>query len=426
MPRYLPAGSGEKMQYLVHEYNDNTIRFVLRYPGLLQPDALRRAAEALVCSVDVLHASFQPGRISARWQVNETYDDCCFQHVYTTGDPVAQALVFALLPVTADSKTQLRCTLLQNERESALAVNLSHLCVDGGDGKYLLEKLAEGYSMILQDGSCEGFVVKNGSRAAEQVYEGLSFREIRSLLKDPRTGVKSAFPFATSEEGVPRVVRRAIPAEIMAAARQRAKHCGATANDLLLAACYHAYGAVPGVDARAPMSITSMMDLRRHCKDQVSAGLSNLSGSLSTLRKDGVSGSFAETLADIAAQTRRAKADPLAGLYGMPLLHGATRVLPMGLLQLAAARVYGSMSVGLTNLGNIDCRTLRMGELRPNEGWFGGPLKKKPAVQVSAASFDGACSLCIVGSYTEEDAVVLQGMLDHMAESIYNFAVKDE
>ena len=37
-----PAGAGETMQYLVHAYNDNTIRFILTYPGRV--DAARLCA----------------------------------------------------------------------------------------------------------------------------------------------------------------------------------------------------------------------------------------------------------------------------------------------------------------------------------------------------------------------------------------------
>ena len=40
MPRSVPAGTGEVMQYLVHDYNDNTIRFLLHYPVRLDPAAL--------------------------------------------------------------------------------------------------------------------------------------------------------------------------------------------------------------------------------------------------------------------------------------------------------------------------------------------------------------------------------------------------
>ena len=43
--------------------------------------------------------------------------------------------------------------------------------MDGSDGKYLLSKLAEAYCMILEGKNTDNFVIKNGSRRAEQVYE---------------------------------------------------------------------------------------------------------------------------------------------------------------------------------------------------------------------------------------------------------------
>ena len=145
---------------------------------------------------------------------------------------------------------------------------------------------------------------------------------------------------------------RAVSASVMTAARERARGQEASANDVLLAACYRAYAALPAVDEKAPMSILSMMDLRRHCPGGVSEGLCNLSGSLPTTLREGVTGSFADTLSAIAAQTRPLKADPLAGLAGLPLIHGFTRALPLSVSLALAKRVYGSMSLGLTNLGS--------------------------------------------------------------------------
>ena len=107
---------------------------------------------------------------------------------------------------------------------------------------------------------------------------------------------------------------------------------------------------------------------------------------------------------------------------GMPLIHGAVRTMPMKVLLLIAGKIYGSFSLGLTNLGNIDCKMLAMGEIVPTEGLFGGPLKKKPGMQVSAASFDGACSLCIVGQYTKEDAKLLDSFLNTIAAEITEYA----
>ena len=218
------------------------------------------------------------------------------------------------------------------------------------------------------------------------------------------------------------MVRISIPEPVMTCARKRAKQEGATANDLLLTAVYRAYAALPDVDETMPMSVMSMIDLRRHCDDGESDGLCNMSGTFPTTLRDGVQGNFSDTLAQVAEQTRAAKDDPLVGMDGMPLIHGAVRTMPMRLLLLVAGKVYGSLSLGLTNLGNMDCKTLALGELVPNEGLFGGPLKKKPGMQISAASFDGNCSLCIVGQYTKEDAVLLNSLLDRIAEEIANYA----
>lgn len=276
--------------------------------------------------------------------------------------------------------------------------------------------------MIQKNGTAAELSIKNGSRAAEQIYEGINSKEFLSLLKNPISSVKSAFPYPTEASGRIRMVRSIISESVMTAARRRAKAENATANDLLLTACYHAYALLPEIEPDIPMSIMSMMDLRRHCKNGESEGLCNMSGSLPTTLQQGIHKNFSDTLAEITQQTYTAKENPLAGLEGMPLVHGASKALPMGILMLVAGKVYGSISIGLTNLGNISCSALALGNLTPDGGVFGGPLKKKPAMQVSVISFDGACSLSVVGQYTKEDAVLLQRMLDCMVLEIQNYA----
>lgn len=422
-PKILRAGAGEKTQYMVHDFNDNTIRFVIHYPGRVDADILCAAAKALVESVDILHSSFFTDSIGAYWHVNREYEESSFfQFVETEGAPDVTAYSLSLLPIAPENKTQLRCYLVQSKEASSIVLLISHLCVDGGDGKYLLSKLAEAYNMIQNTGTADALKVKDGSRAAEQIYENINTKEFLSLMKNPISSVKSVFPYPTTEPGRLRMVRTAIPASVMTAARKRAKKEGATANDLLIASCYHAYASLPEIDASSPMSVMSMMDLRRHCENGESEGLCNMSGSLPTTLESGIEGDFSDTLAQITSQTKAAKENPLAGLEGLPLVHGASRALPMGLLLLIAGKVYGSMSIGLTNLGNISCESIKLGELTPTGGLFGGPLKKKAAMQVSAISFDGTCSLAVVGQFTHEDGISLQTMLDRMAEEITKYA----
>ena len=425
LPKILPAGTGEKTQYLVHDSNDNTIRFALYYPGRLRPDILKDAAAAIINSVDVLHASFIPGALGAYWHVNHDFTEEDFFSFVRTDDNltenVCQAAVRRILP---SGKTQLHCTLIQDSEKSAVVLNLSHLCVDGGDGKYLLYKLAEAYELIAKTGTSNGLEVKNGSRNAFQVYEELAPKDYLSIIKPSLSKVKTVFPFPNEESGQPRLVMHSISSSVMNAARKKAKQLNATVNDILLTASYRAYACLAGTNEEA-LSIMSMMDLRRHCKNGESEGLCNMSGCMPTTLEHGVQGDFEQTLMEISAQTQQAKENPLGGLEGLPLIHTAVKTTPLWLLLKVADLVYGSMSIGLTNLGNLPCEPLTMDGLRPTHGLFGGPLKKKPAMQISAASFDGTAALCCASECNEEDQKLLEKMLAMIEQEIRLFASEE-
>ena len=419
----IQAGPGEKAKYMVHDFNDNTIRFVLCYDGKICAETLQKAAAALVESVDILHSTFVMGKLNAYWHVNEDYNtEDYFSYSEITGNILNAAAEDAMLPIRPDGKVQLHCTLIRDEKKSAVSFRVSHLCVDGSDGKYLLCKLTEAYNRILHAGSAQGLAVKDGNRAPEQVYENLSKEEMHSLISNPMSGVKTGFPFPTEEPGRKHMVWKIIPRNVMEAARLRAKEKNATVNDILLTACYRGYAALPETDANMPLCIQSFMDLRKHCRDGESEGLCNLSGSLSTTLMEGVNGTFSDTLMQVAEQTRAAKENPLAGLEGMPILHSVTRAMPLSVLLKIAAKLYGSFSMGLTNVGNLDEKVLKMGECSTEMGIFGGPMKKKPGVQICTASFGGVTALCVVGEFTDEDAERLQELLELMAAEIKGFA----
>lgn len=130
----MPAGSGEKIQYFVHKFNDNTIRFILYYPGKIKVELLRDAVVALTDSVDILHASFRSGGWSGFWCVNHTYDTKDYiPYIETEGDPEKPALEAAVKPVLPESVVQLHCTLVQGTGRAVLTFRVT-LCVDGSAG----------------------------------------------------------------------------------------------------------------------------------------------------------------------------------------------------------------------------------------------------------------------------------------------------
>ena len=61
------AGVGERVQYLVHDFNDNTIRFILHYPGIPDSAVLSLAVKAVIDEAVVLHSSFGTGPVHAFW-----------------------------------------------------------------------------------------------------------------------------------------------------------------------------------------------------------------------------------------------------------------------------------------------------------------------------------------------------------------------
>ena len=80
--------------------------------------------------------------------------------------------------------------------------------------------------------------------------------------------------------------------------------------------------------------------------------------------------------------------------------------------------------MGVTNLGNLNCADFALGGIVPNGGIFGGPLKKKPGMQISIISFDGTCVLAVAVQCTGEDAALLQKTLDDMAAEITAYAAQ--
>ena len=416
--KYLSAGVGERMQYIAHKYNDTTIRFILHYPEVLDAGILCEATKAVIDSVDVLHASFEPKNRASHWRVHTDYTVAdYFSLVECEGNPVKPAQGIALQGIGHKDKCQMQVTLVQSEESCAVVVRISHLVVDGSDGKYLLNKLAESYRLVEQSGNTGALEVKNGSRSAINAYSELGVKDLASLAKAPFSGVKMEYPFQNPKAHGPLcMLRCTIPAEMLSEARKKAKLEGATVNDLLLTACYRSYAKHTGREGA--MSISSMMDLRNHCKDGISAGLANMSGGLGTSLEIQSGSSFRSDLQQISAQTRAAKDNPLAGLDGMPFLHAATKTFPMWLLLQAADIVYSALSLSMTNLGNISCEPLTMNGVKPVEGIFGGPLKRKPSVQVGVASFDGTAELTILGDFAAEDIESLQSFLNGIREEV--------
>lgn len=414
------AGVGEKLQYLVHEQNDNTIRLEVCYPNTLSSEVMGRAVLSVVQGIDVLHSTFLVENGKAFWKENfDVTEKDCFSFVETEDDPEIIADEAMLCQAAPEKKAQLFCTLVNGKNKSALALIISHLCVDGSDAKYLFEKIVESYNLIVAENSTEKLVLKTGSRSSFQVYEDIKKKDALSAFKPSKIKGKSPFPFADADKGSKRLVKYTLDSELVNRIKQYGKANGATLNDLLLTAFYRAYIDMPGVVIDGPVAITSMMDLRRHRKSGESEGLTNLSGGMPTVLENSLHGSFKETLEEISEQTKKAKEDPLAGLYGLPLMHLMGKLISLNYLMDKMSAAYKeSPFIGMTNLGNMSIEKLTLNGNYPAVATCGGPLKKKPGMQISVIGTAGTITLSCIGEYSDNDEKAIRSLMKDMIHKL--------
>lgn len=227
---------GDQLQYLTHEFNDSTIRFVVKYAGVIDAKRLQKAMQILIEGIDILHSTFVVGTWGTKWITNQSYslkDAMTINKI--SGDVFAAAKKAALKPVAYSNSVQIRCDLFCNQSESAIAFLVGHMCADGRDAVYLLEKLVEIYNQISLKKTEEKVELKNGSRLLDQCYwtkpDMLSFK-LNKVVKDKVKEISSRYEYGTKESGKPCMVEHIISREVISNIKHKMSH--ATVNDIIL------------------------------------------------------------------------------------------------------------------------------------------------------------------------------------------------
>lgn len=413
---------GDQTQYLAHEFNDNTIRFILTYSGLVRAELLQKAAEILVGRIVVLHSSFHVGTWGTKWIVNESYPAdrlVVAQEVGTEEDVEKEAKKAAVRAMDYTGAVQISCHLFYHKSKGALVLRVGHMCADGRDAEYLLLKLVELYNALASGRSTDSIVLKNGNRSIDQCYsqnpDMLSI-DLQKFKPGKFGQVKSSYTFHTEEDGGPCMVDCTIAKEDISSCRKLV--AGSTVNDVILAAYCRAYIRQMGMEKSDPVGISTMIDLRKYIRDGHSDGVTNLSGPIDVRLLDGIGADFKQTLQEVVRQMDAVKKDHTAGLDMILVVKKCYGLMPFPLIVQIARKVYGSLSIGLTNLGNLPGSSLQMDGCSVKGLYFAGPLKKKPALQISASGLDGNVRLCILSECTKDDQRQLEELLAMLSDEI--------
>ena len=423
MPELIKAEMWDKMQYLFRNYYDRMVHCVQYYDGPIDVKVLKTVLVYMTEKVPVLHSSFHGNVIEPYW----TVEDYTVNDILTVRDSVdleADVNAFICQCIPVESNVQYRVALFNKDGKSTLCVIVNHMCMDGGDFKYFMKKLAENYNKLL-DGDYN-LDVKTGSRSYDAVYSKLTEEEekyARSLYKNiSQIKDEHYFPLTPSSSAdVTRIVRRKVGKQLFADFRKIGKVLGVTVNDLMLAFYVRSLYEIGMFRDDERLTIPCMVDLRRHIvHGGAETGLTNHTGFMQcSVACKGET--INDTLVEVLHSVRKSKDDPYMGLYSLPLLKLAYAIFPFAISETAIKIGYLNPLIGMSNIGLLDDKALAMGEANIIDGFMTGAVKYKPYMQLALTTLLGDITMTIAIRGSDEDEKIVNRFFDMIIANMEKF-----
>ncbi len=421
----IKAETWDKMQYLFRNYYDRMIHCVQEYDAPIDVETLTKVLHWTTEQAPVLHSKFVGNIIRPYWKTQPyTMDDIMDVRLDLgdTLDDVVDEFITSMIPTK--SNVQYRFGVFSDGKRWVLALLLNHMCMDGGDAKYFMKKLAENYQKAL-DGR-DDFEIKTGSRALEEVYSKFDeeqTKKAKSLYKNiSAVKDKTLFPLTKkSKNDVITINKRKIDEQTFTQFRQVGKAMGYTVNDLMLGVYIHSLYEMCDIENSTPLSIPCMVDLRRHVVDGAAhTGLTNHTGFM-VCNTSSKGETIKDTIDKVVASIAKSKNDPYLGLYSLPLLQLAYIVFPHFISEFAIKIGYLNPLIGMSNIGIMDPVALKMGDANLVDGYMTGGVKYKPYMQLALTTCNGSVTMTIAIKGNDEDKAIVNRFFDIYERNVREF-----
>lgn len=428
----LKAQLWDKVQYGFKKYYDGMMHIALSFDGLIDIDAIKLVADHMAERIPILKSTFVYDCIKPYWRINSKTKGSQAVEIINAieNQTFNKTLECFKEPISKKSKLQFKIFIVNDSKQSSLGFLINHMCFDGADFIYFVEKFAECYNKYMEGKNINTVFIKDGDRSFDRIYDDMddkSKKKAKKLFENiSKNNNKCIFPFPSkqnSDDSVKITVKR-IPKDVMQQIRFCAKKCGATLNDAILASYYCALGKIKEFKHNdKEVMIVSMMNLRKHINDMDSIGLTNMTGFMPckiTIKDI----DFIDILQKVSVQTKEAKQDIFSGLYGIPSLNLGFKVVPFSLAIWAMHIGYSNPLLGLSNIGTLDVDKIKFKDLNTVDGIITGASKYKPYFQVTFNYFDKEGRLCVAQKGNDQDKKIISDFLDSMIFEFENFIKK--
>ncbi len=419
MGRRLNAELWDKMHYLFRDFNDRMVHLELHYDFEIDLEVLKTVLVCFFEKAPVLHSRFVDNKVSPYWEVMpyKIEDVITVKHTDNVEKDIDEFLTQYIPP---ESDLQMKVGVFYYEGKTALCMVENHMCMDGGDFKYFIRSFCKAYSDYAQRG-ISPIALREGTRSYESVYGNFSKTQekmARNLYRNVCAKDTHSFPLTESRaDDRSFIARRKISQETFLKLKSVGKAHGATVNDMLVTAYFYSLYELADYGENESVTISCAIDLRRHMKDDEGQGVTNHTAFMQcNIPRRGRN--IFETLQYVVNSSNLFKKDKFMGLYGLPLLRFAYKILPHSASEEIIKIGYSNPLLAMSNIGILDHKALSLNGYEPVDGFMTGAVKYKPYVLLSATSMRNVITLSMCVRGNEEDKRIVERFFDIFEESI--------
>ena len=424
MPKTLKAEIWDKMQYLFRDFYDRMVHCVQIYDAPIDVKAMKNVLLWTTEKTPILHSAFRVNAVEPYWTVEDYTIDDIVKVDLECEDLDADIDRFISRSIPVDNNVQYQFAILSDGNRWAIAMIVNHMCMDGGDFKYFMRKLAENYNKQISGE--RGFSIKTGSRALDEVYSNLTDddKEVAQNLYKNISAVKDEhyFPLTPSaKDDRTMICKRKVDKELFDSFRAIGKKLDVTVNDMMLAFYIRALYDIGMFEPTERLSIPCMVDLRRHIEaGGANTGLTNHTGFM-VCSVENKGETINDTLINVLRSVRKSKDDPYIGLYSLPLLKLAYAVFPYVISETAIKIGYMNPLIGMSNIGPLNDVLLKLGDANLVDGFMTGAVKFKPYMQLALTTVKGVMTMTIAIRGNDEDKKVVEKFFDLIVGNMREF-----
>ena len=384
----------DRWQYLCgksYQY-DPLIRCRIDFDGHIDADLLIRAITLSLQTIPLIGLCFDGGGLKPRW-VDKGFSGKDIVRI--VGAPKnADSLILQCFSDNIDfaAEPQLKVFVIREDEKDTLCVTISHIVCDGAGFKRYLYLVSDLYTK-LQSGDrlpTQSFE----PRGTKPLFAGVGLKEKIHILRSDmgayitaENQVQKGIDLGSGEALV-YMKRRILSKAHFFALKAYAKAHGTTLNDGLMALFARAF--CKGTGAERVM-IPSTMDLRKLIPPDKSYGITNYSsGCMCDISVD-ADDTLAATIQQVSEQMRIHKTGNV--ILKSVLLWNIFARFPYPTLKRLYPKIIKQPIVSYTNLGIIDAKLLKFGDLTIREAYLTPAIKPRPYFQLNVSTYDNRCTL---------------------------------